>query len=409
MSDGKHGSFGGAGSGALVVAALAAGLVLAACGGSDSMAAPGAGSGDAPATPGSVPAPQPSGSTAPGAAAGSGDSSAESAESPDPALPLAPPSGSEATGSGDAPAAASPVAPLPPGNPFAALPLYVYPNTKAAQAVEDLQASSPDDAALAQKIADHPAAEWFSYPYEQIGAEVDSYVSGAASAGALPVLVPYHLPNRDCGLYSAGGAQNPEEYGEWAAAFVAAIGARPAVVVLEPDALPQLDTCLSEPDQAQRLELIRSFAEALSTLPSTAVYLDAGHSSWVAADIMADRLQKAGIAGVRGFSLNVSNYQSDADLIRYGHDLATRLGLDTHFVIDSSRNGNGPAAGADGWCNPTGRALGRAPTADTGDAALDAYLWVKRPGESDGECGGGPAPGLWFSDRALELARNAAW
>jgi endoglucanase len=358
-----------------------------------------------PGAPSSAPT-SPPGSTASGAATGSGDSSAEN---PDPALPLAQPPGSEAPGSGDAPAAASPVAPLPPGNPFAALPLYVYPNTKAAQAVEELQASSPEDAALANKIAEHPAAEWFSYPFEQIGAEVDSYVSAAASAGALPVLVPYHLPNRDCGLYSAGGAQDPEEYAEWAAAFVEAIGARPAVVVLEPDALPQLDTCLSEPDQVQRLALIRSFAEALSALPSTMVYLDAGHSSWVAADIMAERLLAAGIAGVRGFSLNVSNYQRDEDLLRYGHDLSTRLGLDVHFVIDSSRNGNGPAAGADGWCNPTGRALGRAPTADTGDAALDAYLWVKRPGESDGECGGGPAPGLWFPDRALELARNASW
>jgi len=303
----------------------------------------------------------------------------------------------------------TPVVALPPGNPFQALPLYVYPNTHAAQAAEQLEASSPDEAGLAEKIAEHPAAEWFSYPYETIAAEVDSYVSAAASAGELPVLVPYHLPNRDCGLYSAGGAEDPQAYRDWAAAFVAAIGDRPAVVVLEPDSLPQLDTCLSASDQVQRLELTRSFAQALSALPSTMVYLDAGHSSWVPADIMAQRLLAAGIAEVRGFSLNVSNYQRDEDLLRYGHDLIARLGLDTHFVIDSSRNGNGPATGAESWCNPTGRALGRAPTADTGDPTLDAYLWVKRPGESDGECAGGPAPGLWFPERAFELARNATW
>jgi endoglucanase len=272
-----------------------------------------------------------------------------------------------------------------------------------------LQASSTEDAALAQKIAAQPAAEWFSYPYETIAAEVDSYVSAAARAGALPVLVPYHLPNRDCGLYSAGGAQDPQEYRDWSAAFVAAIGARPAVVVLEPDSIPLLDTCLSEPDQAQRLELIRSFAEALTALPSTVVYLDAGHSSWVPANVMAERLLAAGIAGVRGFTLNVSNYQRDADLLRYGNDLVTRLGLETYFVIDSSRNGNGPATGPENWCNPPERALGRPPTADTDDPALDAYLWVKRPGESDGECRGGPAPGLWFPERAFELARNASW
>ena len=78
-------------------------------------------------------------------------------------------------------------------------------------------------------------------------------------------------------------------------------------------------------------------------------------------------------------------------------------------MIDSSRNGNGPATGPESWCNPTGRALGRAPTAETDDPALDAYLWVKRPGESDGACAGGPAPGLWFPERAFELARNASW
>lgn len=325
------------------------------------------------------------------------------------------PTAGEAAGSGDAAASESsgasenPVVALPPGNPFEAMPLYVYPGTWAARATEMLRASAPEDAALAGKIAEQPAAEWFSYPYETIGAEVDRYVSAAASAGQLPVLVPYHLPNRDCGLYSAGGAEDPQEYRDWADAFVAAIGDRPAVVVLEPDSLPQLDTCLSEPDQAQRLELIRSFAEALSALPSTVVYLDAGHSSWVPADVMARRLLDAGIAEVRGFSLNVSNYQRDADLLRYGHDLIARLGLEMHFVIDSSRNGNGPATGPESWCNPAGRALGRAPTGNTGDPALDAYLWVKRPGESDGECLGGPAPGLWFPERAFELARNANW
>jgi len=298
---------------------------------------------------------------------------------------------------------------LPPGNPFAAMPLYVYPGTWAAQAAEMLQATSPEEAALAAKIAGQPAAEWFSYPFETIGAEVDRYVSAAASAGELPVLVPYHLPNRDCGLYSAGGAEDPQGYRDWSAAFVAAIGDRPAVVVLEPDSLPQLDTCLSEPDQAQRLELIRSFAEALSALPSTVVYLDAGHSSWVPAVVMAERLLAAGVAGVRGFSVNVSNYQNDANLVEYGHDLISRLGVEAHFVIDSSRNGNGPATGPESWCNPIGRALGRAPTSDTDDPLLDAYLWVKRPGESDGGCLGGPAPGLWFPERAFELARNARW
>ena len=42
-------------------------------------------------------------------------------------------------------------------------------------------------------------------------------------------------------------------------------------------------------------------------------------------------------------------------------------------------------------------------------SGLDALLWVKLPGESDGTCNGGPAAGAWFPSMALELARNAKW
>jgi len=70
-------------------------------------------------------------------------------------------------------------------------------------------------------------------------------------------------------------------------------------------------------------------------------------------------------------------------------------------VIDTSRNGNG--APADGeWCDPAGRTLGRAPTLSTGEARIDAYLWVKLPGESDG-CKG--APGTFSPSYAYDLAR----
>jgi endoglucanase len=57
----------------------------------------------------------------------------------------------------------------------------------------------------------------------------------------------------------------------------------------------------------------------------------------------------------------------------------------------------------------------------TSSPIIDAYLWVKIPGESDGECtrwapGGGidpvrghadPPAGQWFPEMALELARLA--
>jgi endoglucanase len=129
-----------------------------------------------------------------------------------------------------------------------------------------------------------------------------------------------------------------------------------------------------------------------------------------------------------------------------------------HFVIDTSRNGHGPlvidrygeppynqpssvlaglSTGA--WCNPPGLGLGLRPTTQTGVPLVDAYVWIKTVGESDGSCdiAGGvrawdytaynpwglagegqkhfdplwgmvnPAAGTWFPELALGLARNA--
>jgi endoglucanase len=183
------------------------------------------------------------------------------------------------------------------------------------------------------------------------------------------------------------------------------------VVVLEPDAVPLLKQCLSEADQAKRLELIRNAVEVLEAHPGVDVYIDAGHSNWVPADEMAARLKLAGVEKARGFSLNVSNFEPDEKLIEYGKAVVAKLGTDTHFIIDSGRNGNGPAPASENepWCNPAGRALGRPPSADTGVPELDAFVWIKRPGESDGACKDGPPAGQWFQARAVEMARNAKW
>jgi endoglucanase len=297
------------------------------------------------------------------------------------------------------------------GNPFAGIPMYRAPYSNAENAQRRLEKSDPASAALVAKIAAQPQASWYGGWSGDIKTVVANYVNAAERAGALALLVAYNVPNRDCGQYSAGGASDSSAYLEWIKGFAAGIGARRAAVVLEPDALGLLTQCLSPSDQQQRLELLQQAVRTLKTQPGTSVYIDAGHSSWVPAPEMAERLKRAGIADARGFALNTSNYRADAELMQFGKELIAALQLETHFVIDSSRNGNGPvpAGDAQGWCNPEGRALGRAPTADTGDPALDAFLWLKRPGESDGECKGGPAAGQWFEARALEMARNAKW
>lgn len=301
--------------------------------------------------------------------------------------------------------------PLVPGaNPFAGIAIYRTPYSNAENAQHRLEKTNPAEAALVAKIADQPQASWFGNWSGDIKTSAGNYVNAAERAGQLALLVAYNIPDRDCGQYSAGGAKDSGSYVEWIKGLAAGIGARRAVVVLEPDALGLLTQCLTPPDQEKRLELIRQAVVALKAQPGTSVYIDAGHSNWVPAPEMAERLKKAGVADARGFALNTSNFQKDEELLVFGKSVVAALGTDVHFVIDSSRNGNGPAPlGNEEWCNPEGRALGRAPTIDTGEPTLDAFLWLKRPGESDGECKGGPAAGQWFEARALEMARSAKW
>jgi endoglucanase len=286
--------------------------------------------------------------------------------------------------------------------------VFHAPYSNADQARRRLENAGSPDAVAAAKIADQPQARWFGSWSPDIKTVVTNFVNAADREGQLALMVAYNVPNRDCGQYSKGGAGDAEAYKKWIRDYAEGIGERRAVVVLEPDALPQLKQCLSEPDQARRLELIQDAVMVLASKPKVAVYIDAGHSRWVPAPEMAERLRLAGISGARGFSLNVSNYIADAELVEYGKQVIAALGAPTHFIIDSSRNGNGPTED-NAWCNPKGRALGRAPTTETGEPALDAFVWVKNPGESDGECEGGPAAGQWFEERALEMAKNARW
>ena len=297
---------------------------------------------------------------------------------------------------------------LPPAarNPLAGATWYVDPAAGARRQADSLRARDPQQAALLDRIAGQPAADWFGDWNADIQTAVDTRVTTIQAAGAVPVLVAYNIPNRDCGQYSAGGAAAPAAYRAWMRAFAAGLAGRRAVVIVEPDALPLMDQCLSATDQTARMALIGAAVGLLKAQPGAAVYIDAGNSNWQPAATMATRLSQAGIAQADGFALNVSNYRATAELIAYARDLAARLG-GKHAVLDTSRNGRGPADN-NAWCNPPGRGLGTPPTTATADPVIDAYLWIKRPGESDGTCNGGPAAGGWWIAGALELARNAA-
>jgi endoglucanase len=281
-------------------------------------------------------------------------------------------------------------------------PLYVNPNNDAAQT-----AASTTDTSMKRvmtRLASTPTAVWFGNWNSDITNDASNVVGAAAAAKQLPVLVAYNILDRDCGGYSSGGATSAGAYETWIAAFAAGIGNRSALVIFEPDALGEI-TCLSSADQSTRYQLLNYAVLALKANPNTRVYIDAGNPPWVAAGDMANRLQSAGIARADGFSLNVSNFVPTSDNIAYGHQISSLVG-GKHFVIDTSRNGNGASGD---WCNPIGRALGNTPTANTGDSLADYFLYIKMPGESDGTCNGGPAAGTWWPDYAKTLALNAGW
>ncbi|MDM4763957.1 glycoside hydrolase family 6 protein [Galbitalea sp. SE-J8] len=284
-----------------------------------------------------------------------------------------------------------------------AMPLDVDPDSYVATALAADGSLDDADRSALGVIAAQPVARWISEPADAVAAEVAGVASGAAARGALPVLVAYAIPDRDCGSHSAGGAAASRQYRAWVDAFVAGLGRHPSIVVVEPDALAQLD-CLSPDGRLARLADLRYAVRAFAAQGAFA-YVDAGHAGWIDADEMASRLREIGVTDAAGFSLNVSNFQSTSVEAAYGRAIARALGGDVSFVIDTSRNGV-PGDGSD-WCNPPGRALGAAPTTDTGIAGVDAFLWVKTPGRSDGPCNGGPPAGQWWPAYALALVRNA--
>jgi endoglucanase len=279
--------------------------------------------------------------------------------------------------------------------------LYVQPGNLAAQAAQKLQKSG-DAAAVnaAQEIATTPVAIWLGdqYNVKQVGQVIRDNLAAAKKKGTTPVFVTYAIPHRDCGDYSAGGF-SAGEYPAWTKAVAAALKGHRAAVIVEPDSLAMLSNCPAE--SATRIPLIKKSVEELAAAGVPA-YLDAGNSHWVAPATMASRLKAAGIASARGFFTNVASFYRVDQERSYAEKVSALTG-DSHYVIDVSRNGQGWKGT---WCNPSGTGLGQDPHVAGGTSGLDALLWIKSPGISDGTCNGGPKAGAWFASYAVALVKH---
>ena len=280
--------------------------------------------------------------------------------------------------------------------------LYVKRNSQVRSQLEDFRGSR-SDRELLEYIARQPTGTWFGDWNRDVARAADQLMDAAEQRGEVPLIVAYNIPNRDCNAYSAGGVGSAEEYRDWIRDLARGIGEREAIVVLEPDAL-SLVSCLTHEGRSERFALLREAVSVLKARTDAHVYIDAGHAQWVDDEEIAQRLHLAGIDRADGFSLNVSNFVATERNVSYGEQVSRRVG-GKHFIIDTSRNGGDVRTGE--WCNPRGAALGETPTTATGHPLVDAFLWVKPPGESDGNCNGGPDAGRWFGDYALDLARTA--
>ena len=282
--------------------------------------------------------------------------------------------------------------------PFESQRLYVNPDSQAKEAVVSGQAD-----AVVERVANTPTAIWLTpeeYGPGEVGGYVSSVVADASSTGSVATFVVYGIPNRDCGNFSAGGL-SASAYPAWVQEIASSLGEQKSVVLVEPDSLSLAHECADENAQ------VDAVAGAVATLAATSawVYVDGGHSDWRSPEDMAALLERVGIDGIRGFSTNVSNFNATEAEQAYAEKVSSLVG-GAHYVIDTSRNG----VGSNGeWCNPSGRALGATPLSQNVSGAMDANLWIKAPGESDGTCNGGPAAGEWWPAAIDEMARNAGW
>ncbi|MCK9930999.1 glycoside hydrolase family 6 protein [Frankia sp. Mgl5] len=290
-------------------------------------------------------------------------------------------------------------------DPAPAAPFLLDRNSQAAEEANRDPARAQTIAPLVNTPTAFPVGDWL----RDVSGEVRTRVSASRDTGTTAIFMIYAIPHRDAGAgHSAGGLPNADAYRTFTRQVAGAISDARAVVVLEPDSLGQMDS-LPADQQAERYALLNDAVGVYGALPNTSVYLDGANCGWTAAPVIADRLLRAGIKGARGFAVNVSNYYRTEDETARGEVVSALTG-GTHFVVDTSRNGQGPADGIqDPWCNPPGRGLGIAPTIETGSPHADAFLWIKTPGASDGECGrGDPEAGAWWQQQAEELVRLAA-
>jgi len=300
-------------------------------------------------------------------------------------------------------------------------------------------------------------------------------------------IIIYDIPDRDCSAAASNGeilcenaacAQGIQTYQTKYIDPIVTIlkqskySALTIVALIEPDSLPNLATNMNvakcEQAQTAYMTCIPYAIKQLATLPNVVQYVDAAHGGWLG---WPDNMQKftqiiktvlttaGGVNTVRGFASNTANYQplgsvssqsdpcklkenynnciNEAIYIQYMNQQMETQGITGKgYITDTARNGVPDCRKASSescgdpcceWCNIANAGFGTKPTTDTSSTGLsiiDAFVWAKVPGESDGtsntsasnydfHCGSdesvpnSPQAGQWFDAFFVMLATNA--
>ncbi|KAF8598772.1 cellulase CEL6B [Ceratobasidium sp. AG-I] len=313
----------------------------------------------------------------------------------------------------------APAGSTPTGNPFAGKEIYANGRYKAQVQAEYNALVSEGNTALAAKVAKLttvPVGIWIAdrASVPNIGTYLQDANNIQSSTGKKQIvnLVIYDLPDRDCAAGASAGEYSSANGGEakykdFIADVKNQIQRYPNVLVaavLEPDSVGNMVGNQGIPFCATAAPVHkRSLAYAISVLgvlPNVSLYLDGAHATWLGGQnnlgptanllggIYASAKQLNPNAVVRGISTDVSNYNGLDVETTYYNNLQPYLasaGYPAHFIVDQGRSGNQKVsrAGAD-WCNFKYAGLGQRPTSNTGSSLIDAILWIKPPGESDG-------------------------
>jgi endoglucanase len=294
-------------------------------------------------------------------------------------------------------------------------------STYVAAHLSSVNAATQHKIQLLEKIAVEPETQRISR-YSQGGTPVGIYSQTqkllchnlTADPGSIPVFITYFLHATLAGNPTKNqiNAYRPTFQAQ-ISALAKAIGNRPAVVLLELDAVGS-SSSISKSGQLTAWESMLNYeATTIGALPHTVVYLAGGYSDANSPSYAAKILNASGIRKIEGFFTNGTHNNWTSKEIAYGNAISKLTG-GAHFVIDTADNGTGPVLnphpttqGVENLCNPPGLGLGPRPTTSTGYRNVDAYLWTHVPGTSSGSCNGGPASGDFWPARAISEAQRA--